>query len=163
MPADRSLTIDGSGTVVVRGMTGSVDVDSDDGRLELDDIAGDITVSNDSGRIIGRRLTSSTVDATNTNGRIELSFLDPPQAVSARTENGRIDVVVPDTDVLYRVDLHTDNGSTDNAVRTGSGLLTATGTVVKSGSRVGFTEGVVTDAGGAVVATATSTLLVFDI
>jgi len=49
------------------------------------------------------------------------------------------------------------------AVRTGSGLLTATGTVVKSGSRVGFTEGVVTDAGGAVVATATSTLLVFDI
>ena len=49
------------------------------------------------------------------------------------------------------------------AVRLGSGRLTATGTVVKSGSRVGFTEGVVTDAGGAVVATATSTLLVFDI
>ena len=37
------------------------------------------------------------------------------------------------------------------------------GTVVKSGSRVGFTEGVVTDADGAVLATATSTLLVFDL
>jgi len=49
------------------------------------------------------------------------------------------------------------------AVRTSSGLLTATGTVVKAGSRVGFTEGVVTDASGAVVATATSTLLVFDL
>jgi uncharacterized protein (TIGR00369 family) len=49
------------------------------------------------------------------------------------------------------------------AVRSGSGLLTATGTVVKSGSRVGFAEGVVTDAGGAVVATATSTLLIFDL
>ena len=49
------------------------------------------------------------------------------------------------------------------AVRLSSGLLTATGTVVKSGSRVGFTEGVVTDAGGAVVATASSTLLVFDL
>ena len=49
------------------------------------------------------------------------------------------------------------------AVRLTSGLLTATGTVVKSGSRVGFTEGVVTDAAGAVVATATSTLLVFDL
>ena len=44
-----------------------------------------------------------------------------------------------------------------------SGLLTATGTVVKAGSRVGFAEGVVTDAGGAVVATATSTLLIFDL
>lgn len=49
------------------------------------------------------------------------------------------------------------------AVRPTSGLLTATGTVVKVGSRVGFTEGVVTDAGGAVVATASSTLLVFDL
>jgi hypothetical protein len=49
------------------------------------------------------------------------------------------------------------------AVRATSGLLTATGTVVKSGSRVGFTEAVVTDASGAVVATASSTLLVFDL
>jgi uncharacterized protein (TIGR00369 family) len=49
------------------------------------------------------------------------------------------------------------------AVRASSGLLTAVGTVVKAGSRVGFTEGVVTDASGTVVATATSTLLVFDV
>lgn len=49
------------------------------------------------------------------------------------------------------------------AVRLANGPLTATGTVVKAGSRVGFTEGVVTDANGAVVATATSTLLVFDL
>jgi uncharacterized protein (TIGR00369 family) len=48
------------------------------------------------------------------------------------------------------------------AVRLSSGLLTATGTVVKAGSRVGFAEGVVTDESGAVVATATSTLLIFD-
>jgi uncharacterized protein (TIGR00369 family) len=49
------------------------------------------------------------------------------------------------------------------AVRASSGQLTAVGTVVKAGSRVGFTEGVVTDESGAVVATATSTLLVFDL
>ena len=49
------------------------------------------------------------------------------------------------------------------AIRATSGQLTAVGTVVKAGSRVGFTEGVVTDASGAVVATATSTLLVFDL
>ncbi|MCW2842112.1 MAG: hypothetical protein JWN22_28 [Nocardioides sp.] len=48
-------------------------------------------------------------------------------------------------------------------VRSTSGLLTATGSVVKAGSRVAFTEGVVTDASGATVATATSTLLVFDL
>lgn len=49
------------------------------------------------------------------------------------------------------------------AVRATSGQLTAVGTVVKAGSRVGFTEGVVTDASGTVVATASSTLLVFDL
>jgi acyl-coenzyme A thioesterase PaaI-like protein len=48
-------------------------------------------------------------------------------------------------------------------VRLSSGLLTATGTVVKAGSRVGFAEGVLTDGSGAVVATATSTLLIFDV
>ena len=48
------------------------------------------------------------------------------------------------------------------AVRLDAGPLIATGTVVKAGSRVGFTEGVVTDASGAIVATASSTLLVFD-
>jgi len=49
------------------------------------------------------------------------------------------------------------------AVRPASGLLTATGRVVRSGARVGFTEGEVTDASGAIVATATSTLLLFDL
>lgn len=49
------------------------------------------------------------------------------------------------------------------AVTARSGTLTATGTVVRAGSRVGFTEGTVTDASGALVATASSTLLVFDL
>ena len=49
------------------------------------------------------------------------------------------------------------------AVLPSSGLLTATGRVVRAGSRVGFTEGEVRDASGAIVATATSTLLVFDV
>ena len=42
-----------------------------------------------------------------------------------------------------------------------SGQLTAVGTVVKAGSRVGFAEATLTDAAGALVATATSTLLIF--
>jgi uncharacterized protein (TIGR00369 family) len=48
-------------------------------------------------------------------------------------------------------------------VRLDGGPLTTVGTVVKAGSRVGFTEGVVTNGAGTIVATATSTLLVFDL
>jgi uncharacterized protein (TIGR00369 family) len=49
------------------------------------------------------------------------------------------------------------------AVTVASGPLTAVGTVVKAGSRVGFTDAKVTEAAGALVATATSTLLKFDL
>jgi uncharacterized protein (TIGR00369 family) len=49
------------------------------------------------------------------------------------------------------------------AVTVASGPLTAVGTVVKAGSRIGFTEGKVTDASGNLVATASSTLLVIDL
>jgi uncharacterized protein (TIGR00369 family) len=49
------------------------------------------------------------------------------------------------------------------AVTVDSGTLTAVGTVVKAGSRIGFAEGGVTDASGRLVATATSTLLIFDL
>jgi uncharacterized protein (TIGR00369 family) len=48
-------------------------------------------------------------------------------------------------------------------VRQSSGVLTATGIVIKAGSRVAFTEGTVTDASGVLVATASSTLLVVDL
>jgi uncharacterized protein (TIGR00369 family) len=49
------------------------------------------------------------------------------------------------------------------AVHATSGPLTAVGTVVKPGRRVAFSEGEVRDAAGRVVATATSSLLVFPI
>jgi uncharacterized protein (TIGR00369 family) len=47
------------------------------------------------------------------------------------------------------------------AVTVDSGTLTAVGNVVKAGSRIGFTEASITDAAGKLVATATSTLLIF--
>jgi uncharacterized protein (TIGR00369 family) len=49
------------------------------------------------------------------------------------------------------------------SVTEASGPLLAVGHVVKAGSRVGFTEAEITDASGALVATATSTLLIFDL
>lgn len=48
-------------------------------------------------------------------------------------------------------------------VSAASGVLTAIGTVTKPGSRAAFAEGVVTDAAGRIVATASSTLLVFPV
>jgi len=49
------------------------------------------------------------------------------------------------------------------AVTVAGGPLTAVGTIVRAGSRIGFTEANITDASGKLVATATSTLLIFDL
>jgi hypothetical protein len=119
IPADRTMSIDGSnGSVLIRGASGSVQVDTDNGSIDLEEVSGDVRASSDNGSITGRRLAAPAVTADTDNGRIELSFVDPPTSVSASTSNGRIDVVVPDSEVLYRVELRTANGSTDNTVRT---------------------------------------------
>jgi uncharacterized protein (TIGR00369 family) len=44
-----------------------------------------------------------------------------------------------------------------------TGTLTCVGTVTKPGSRIAFAEGAVTDADGRLLATASSTLLIFDV
>ncbi|WP_158412528.1 DUF4097 family beta strand repeat-containing protein [Ilumatobacter nonamiensis] len=119
VPADRPITVDASnGSVLVRGFASRLDVDNDNGSIDLDGVSGQVRASNDNGRIVGTRLTSGIVDASTSNGRIELAFAEPPTTVTGRTDNGSIEVTVPDEDVLYRVDLSTDNGSRDNAVRT---------------------------------------------
>lgn len=119
IPADRPITVDASnGSVLVRDSAARLDVDNDNGGIELDGISGQVRARNDNGRIVGRRVTSETVDAATSNGRIELDFAEPPTTVTARTANGSIEVDVPDEDVLYRVELSTGNGTRDNTVRT---------------------------------------------
>lgn len=118
IPAQLPVTVRGSnGSIRVSGVTADLDVSTGNGSIELDDVASPLRASSDNGRITGRRLTSTTVDASTDNGSIQLSFLDPPRSVRARSANGSADVVVPD-DVGYRVDARSNNGSADTTVRT---------------------------------------------
>ena len=118
IPSDLPVTALGSnGSVRLRELGGPVDVAVGNGSIELDDVAATLALSSDNGRITGRRLTSSTVDASADNGTVALSFLEPPRSVVARSSNGRIELELPD-DVAYRVDARSDNGSVDTAVRT---------------------------------------------
>lgn len=119
IPADRAVQIDAeNGTVVVRGLSGDVHVDNDNGRIELDELSGNITVSNDNGRIVGTAISAPVVEATNENGAILLTFLSPPDSVTARNSNGRIEVEVPDDEVAYDVEMRSNNGDVVNEVRT---------------------------------------------
>ena len=51
------------------------------------------------------------MNADSDNGRVQLEFAAAPTAVVATSDNGRVEVVVPDDGTAYRVDLRSDNGS----------------------------------------------------
>jgi len=118
LPSDRPVLARASnGSIRIRGVAAPLDVSVGNGSIDLDDVGAPMELSSDNGRITGRRLTSAAVVASTDNGAVELSFLDPPRSVVARSSNGRIELVLPD-DVAYRVDARSDNGSVDTVVRT---------------------------------------------
>jgi len=115
VPRDLSVVIDtDNGRVVVDGVAGTVDVGSDNGRVELDDVSGAVRVRTDNGRVIGSALASATVDVGTDNGRIELAFAAPPSTVTATSSNGHIDIALPAVDGGYNIESpRTDNGSVE--------------------------------------------------
>lgn len=100
-----------NGTVAVSGIEAPVEARADNGRIELDDVTGSVVASSDNGRVIGTGLTSADVDARSDNGRVELTFVAAPETVFASSQNGSVEVAVPDVDGDYAVDAQTDNGS----------------------------------------------------
>ena len=102
-----------NGSIRLRAV-GEVDVQTNNGRIELEDIAGDVQVETSNGRIDGRDLNGDGVRAVTSNGAIQLE-LGTGQDVEARTSNGGIRITVPEGDT-YRVTADTSNGRTDIGV-----------------------------------------------
>jgi hypothetical protein len=106
------------GRLTIRDIDGPVDADGDDGRVELVRLSGDVVADTDNGSVVATGLRSEVVDADSDNGSVRLTFAEPPRSVDATTDNGDVEVVVPDDDTTYLVDIDTDHGSTDIGVRT---------------------------------------------
>jgi DUF4097 and DUF4098 domain-containing protein YvlB len=107
-----------NGRLQVVGTEGSVDATSSNGSIALVDVRGDISVSSDNGSIEGDGLVATTVSARSSNGSIDLGFVEAPTIVEADSDNGSVEVRLPDVAGGYRVDQDTDNGSTDLEVAT---------------------------------------------
>ena len=119
VPREVSVDVDVSnGRLIVRDVGGGVRAEASNGAIELARLTGDLDVSTDNGRVESTGLRSDRVVARTSNGRVRLEFSEPPTGVEARSSNGRVDVVLPTTTDAYRVDLDTNNGSTDVGVRT---------------------------------------------
>jgi hypothetical protein len=102
--------------VYVSDIAGDVQINADNGRVELVRLSGTVHAETDNGRLEGDGLSSDSVTAMSDNGRVELDFVDAPSFVRAETDNGSIDIALPDVDGGYNVDTQTDNGSEDIAI-----------------------------------------------
>lgn len=81
------------GSVVVVGVQGSLELDSDNGSVRADGV------------------TSADVVATTDNGSVSLVFDRAPTRVLADSDNGSVEIVVPDDGEAYAVRVATGNGS----------------------------------------------------
>jgi hypothetical protein len=119
VPSDVDVVVSGDNDgITVSGIVGNVQLHSDNGSITASDITGDIDLTADNGSIRATRVTSDSVQASSDNGSIRLELASSPHNVKATSDNGNIIVVVPQGDELYAVDISTDNGSTDNRLRT---------------------------------------------
>ena len=107
-----------NGKLEVRGVDGTVDLSADNGGVEVDDVTGDMTVGSDNGSINASGLTSDSVTAETDNGSLTIELLEPPTVVDARSDNGSVEVILPDTEDLYALDISTDNGEVSRNIRT---------------------------------------------
>ncbi len=94
--------------VVARSSDSSVNVTGIDGDLQLHSSDGSVTASD---------VRSTTVDASSSDGRVELALAAPPTQVHATSSDGSVTVIVPNTPDAYRVDASSADGGTDIKVR----------------------------------------------
>ncbi len=113
VPRAMELTVDSdNGSVFASDLTG--DVDAQQRQRQASRPSASTATCGSARRTAGSRAATcgpTASQADSSNGRVELSFVEPPRVVSASSSNGRVDIVVPDDRTTYRVDAGADNGS----------------------------------------------------
>ena len=115
VPSGLDVRVRGDGRLTVTDIDGAVDAQTDNGAVEVERLGSDAVLRSDNGRVTAVGLASPRVDASSDNGRVELSFDEAPQAVTARSDNGDVEVVVPPGDP-YRVVTASDTGTANASV-----------------------------------------------
>jgi len=122
LPAQLPLIATGTnGAMMASGLTGELRLATTNGRIETDGTKGAIELRTTNGAIRVRGAASAKVTATTTNGSVELTFLEPPDDVVARSTNGSVTVRVPVDGVGYFVKAQTTNGTTNTDSVPGDG------------------------------------------
>ncbi|MBX0301487.1 DUF4097 family beta strand repeat-containing protein [Cryobacterium sp. 1639] len=114
LPRALPVTVVGeNGRIGASGLTGRVTLSTTNGAIDTAGTVGRVEVRSTNGDITVADATSKTVQAATTNGSVELSFADAPDAVVAGSTNGSVTIRVPVSGVSYLVTAQTTNGTVD--------------------------------------------------
>ncbi len=107
-----------NGSITLDGLDGQIDVASSNGAITLTDVSSAVTVRTSNGSITGTGLASDVFDGGTSNGRVEVTFAEPPTSVTIDTSNGSVELVLPADSPPYALSTSTSNGSIQTDVRT---------------------------------------------
>jgi hypothetical protein len=102
-----------NGRIEASGLTGRLTLETTNGAIKADGTVGRVDAGTTNGDITVTAAASKIVQASTTNGSVELTFTDAPDSVDAGSTNGAVTVRVPVSQVSYLVTAQTTNGSVD--------------------------------------------------
>src|SRR5215813_5930428 len=130
-PVARSRISTGSGNLTASGLAGTITLGTNSGDVTATRISGNLTISdhsggitvtslagaqalitNDSGDITGRAVSSQHLTAKDLSGNITVVFTKVPRRVQVSNLSGDIRLVLPPGPTTYRVSASTSSGST---------------------------------------------------
>lgn len=121
VPPGAALNLTSSNAdISVTGVQGALDLHSDDGDVDVASVSGPLHLSSDNGDVTGTGLSSSQVQASSNDGTVGLTFTGVPRTVTASSDNGDVNVGLPQGPTTYLVGATTDNGNRSVGVHTDS-------------------------------------------
>jgi hypothetical protein len=111
VPTEIDVVVRGaSGTIDLNGITGDVDLDSDAGGIDVARVGGGLLrMDSDAGSVTATAVRSDDVEATSDAGGVYVAFADAPRAVWADSDAGGVEVVLP-AGGAYDVEAHSSAG-----------------------------------------------------
>lgn len=117
-PASTVSGDNSNGTISLTGLDGAVEVVTSNGAVSIDDVSSDVTIHTSNGPVSGADLASPRFEASTSNGRIDVIFIESPMQVALDSNNGDIDLVLPSDAPPYAMRTSTSNGEVITEVRT---------------------------------------------
>ncbi|MGI5399325.1 DUF4097 family beta strand repeat-containing protein [Streptomyces sp. CA-135486] len=112
---------DDNGSVTASGFDTALKIRSDNGDVTVRDASGPLRLDTDNGEVVAERVSSKAVTVGSENGSVRLGLSAVPDRVETVSDNGAITLELPRAGAPYSVTAKSDNGDVDVDVPTDHG------------------------------------------